>query len=280
MLQAIQYIKKALSPLYPEGEIRVFTRLMLEKLCNIPPYKQLCYKDIKISDFQRKEINSCIERLLHYEPIQYILGETIFQGLSFSLSPAVLIPRPETEELTEIIISNHEKESPTILDIGTGSGCIAVSLAKKIPNSCVFAFDISAQAVSIAKKNALQNDVYITFIQQDVFSPLAEKFPVSFDLIVSNPPYVMCKEKKIMQKNVLDFEPHTALFVPDNNPLVFYKRIAELANERLSDMGTLYLEINPLLSEETVLLIREEGLKNVKVINDLYQKKRFIVAAR
>lgn len=280
MLQAIRHIKNSLSPLYPEGEIRVFTRLILEKLCNIAPYKQLCYKDIKLSDSQRKEINKCTERLLHYEPIQYILGETTFQGLSFSLSPAVLIPRPETEELTEIIISDHKNATPTILDIGTGSGCIAISLAKKIPHSLVYAIEISDQAISIAKKNALRNNVSITFIQQDIFSPLPENIPISFDLIVSNPPYVMCKEKKYMQQNVLGFEPYTALFVPDDNPLLFYKRIAELSNARLSDRGSLYLEINPLLSEETASIIRKEGLNNIKIINDLYQKKRFIIATR
>ncbi|MDD6209066.1 MAG: peptide chain release factor N(5)-glutamine methyltransferase [Bacteroidales bacterium] len=282
MQQAIRHIKNSLSPLYPQGEIRIFTRLILHKLCGIPPYRQLSDKDIKLSESQFHKIEDCLTRLLKEEPIQYILGETEFSNLTFAVTPDVLIPRPETEELVEKILSDQKNKKIKILDIGTGSGCIAITLKKYLRNAEVYAIDISEKAIEIAKLNATHNYIEVSFFQHDIFRPLSQipDFPETFDLIVSNPPYVMEAEKEIMQNNVLNFEPHTALFVPDKTPLLFYRRIAEVAMSYLCKNGSLYLEINALLGQETSRLIEEYGFKDIEIIKDLSNKERFIKARK
>ena len=278
MQPTTEYIKERLSSLYPKGEARVFTRLLLDKVCGVPPHRQLYDKDIKLSDAQAARLNNCIARLLNQEPIQYVLGEAEFFGSVFEVAPGVLIPRPETEELVAHIVAKHKNEVVKILDIGTGSGCIAVSLAKNIANAEVYAIDISEAALSISRTNAARMGVDVTFLQHDIFDelPLAGQF----DIIVSNPPYVMDCERGAMSRNVLDYEPSGALFVPDNDALLFYRRIAEVAIARLTPQGVVYVEINALLGSETATLFTERLFSEVKIIRDISQKERFIEAHR
>jgi release factor glutamine methyltransferase len=221
-----------------------------------------------------------LSELKKEKPIQYILGETEFYGLRFRVNENTLIPRPETEELVELIISDNQitknTNSLTILDIGTGSGCIAISLAKNLSNAKVSAIDVSEKALEMAKKNAEINEVNVNFILADVLkiSTLQEKY----DVIVSNPPYVRNLEKHEIKPNVLEFEPHLALFVEDDDALIFYRKIAELALKNVSENGKLYFEINQYLGKETVELLENLGFKNVKLIKDIYENDRMIFA--
>ncbi len=202
--------------------------------------------------------------MVKYEPIQYIFGKTDFYGFEFLVNPSVLIPRPETEELVELIVHDYAKKSIDILDVGTGSGCIAITLRRLLKKAQVSALDISPEALKIAKRNAGINRVQLTFYE--------------FDVIVSNPPYVMEKEKAEMEKNVLDYEPSLALFVPDDNPLLFYNNIARFAEQKLKKKGYLYFEINAQMGEAVVNMLRMMEFKNVELIQDLSGKDRFVKA--
>jgi release factor glutamine methyltransferase len=226
------------------------------------------------------------------KPIQYILGETEFYGLPFLVNVNTLIPRPETEELVEWIIksTNYEIQSTKlrILDIGTGSGCIAISLAKNIPNAEVSAIDVSEKALATAKKNAEINKIVVNFINVDILkiNDLAElptsnfQLPTQFDIIVSNPPYVRNLEKAEIKPNVLEYEPHLALFVEDTDALLFYRKIANLAKENLSENGQLFFEINQYLGKETVELLEDLGFKNIELKKDIYGNDRMIRSTR
>ena len=211
-------------------------------------------------------------------PIQYLLGKTHFYGLEFEVNENVLIPRPETEELVEWIINENLKADRTkkikILDIGTGSGCIAISLAKNIPNAEVYAIDVSKKAIETAKRNALYNKVEVNFILQNILE--TEVLKCNFDIIVSNPPYVRNLEKEEIKKNVLDYEPHLALFVEDNDALIFYRKIAELAKKNLLENGQLYFEINQYLGKETKDLLENMDFKNIELRKDIYDNDRMI----
>ncbi|WP_141882971.1 peptide chain release factor N(5)-glutamine methyltransferase, partial [Flavobacterium psychrophilum] len=217
-------------------------------------------------------------QLKEQKPIQYILGETQFFGLPFYVNENTLIPRPETEELVEWIIKENLKISSLknlkILDIGTGSGCIAISLAKNLPNASVFAIDVSDKALATAQKNAVLNEVDITFIEKNILQ--TEDLNQEFDIIVSNPPYVRNLEKKEIHKNVLEYEPHLALFVEDNDSLLFYRKITELATRNLSNNGQLYFEINQYLGKETVELLEKYNFKNTTLKKDIYGNDRMI----
>lgn len=221
---------------------------------------------------------SSIKRLETQEPIQYIRGKADFYGLEFFVSSAVLVPRQETELLVDTIIKHTTIQNPFILDLGTGSGCIPITLTKHIPNSQVFALDISLQALEIAKKNAIAQNVEVTFFQGDMQNENCCNSVPLCDVIVSNPPYVCNSEQIKMKQNVLNFEPHIALFVPDKNPLIFYKAIAKIALQKLKQNGILYCEINEALGNETKELFQNFGFSNVKIINDLHGKQRFISA--
>lgn len=213
-------------------------------------------------------------RLLNNEPLQYITGLAYFYDLVFEVNPAVLIPRPETEELADWIIHYQKKNAPKILDIGTGSGCIAVTLAKYIPEATVTAIDISVEACNIAKKNSLHNEVTVEVVPIDI---LKNKFQrKKFDIIVSNPPYIPEKEKTEMSRNVVDFEPSVALFVPDETPLLFYDKISEFALKHLRRKGNLFFEIHENYSVEVSRLLKEKGYKNIVVKKDLQGKDRMI----
>jgi release factor glutamine methyltransferase len=241
--------------------------------------------DMEMDALQLIQWESALSELLNQKPIQYIIGATEFYGLPFLVNENTLIPRPETEELVEWIVAesrNSATGSLKILDIGTGSGCIAISLAKNLPNAEVFAVDVSEKALAVAKKNADTNKVKVNFIQADILkiNDLVElptsnfQLPTHFDIIVSNPPYVRHLEKAEIKPNVLEYEPHLALFVEDTDALLFYRKIAELANENLAEKGKLFFEINQYLGKETLQLLEKFGFNSTELKKDIYGNDR------
>lgn len=275
MKKVIPYIKESLIAYYPESEISGFMRIIIEHVTD-KSYYQALLAEMELTQDQQQKVESIIERLKKHEPIQYILGETEFFGLTFHANKNVLIPRPETEELVELILKENDKIGLSVLDIGTGSGAIAIALAKYMKNADVSAWDISSKALDVATLNSKANSTTISFKQVDALSeyPLDKKF----DIIVSNPPYVLESEKKSMEQNVLDYEPHQALFVPDNDPLLFYKRIADIALNLLNPQGKLYFEINQAKGKEVTDMLEEKGFTNVTLFQDLSNKDRMVRA--
>ena len=269
---------KALLPFYDEMEAESFFYLLLENKHQLRRIDLALDVDSVFSVNEILNWNAILEKLKIQIPIQYIIGTTHFYGLEFFVDENVLIPRPETEELVDWIVKLNSKLSKKknlkILDIGTGSGCIAISLAKNIPNSEVFAIDVSENALAIAKKNAILNKVPVTFLHKNILE--TKDLSQKFDIIVSNPPYVRNLEKAEIKPNVLDNEPHLALFVPDNDPLIFYKKIAELAAANLNPNGQLFFEINQYLGKETQELLESIGLKNIELRKDIYGNDRMI----
>ena len=244
-----QYFINSLEDLYSIEELQSIFYLLAEKLLHLSRIDIALQLDDTLTSGEEINFNQAIDRLKIYEPVQYILGETEFFGYPFLVNKQVLIPRPETEELVSWIIDDVDKKETTILDIGTGSGCIAISLAKKLNSAVVSAIDISNKAIEVAKKNALINNVNVEYSSVDVLNfedklVLQDKWKSKFDIIVSNPPYVRMQEKKLMQLNVIDHEPDIALFVEDDNPLLFYQRIAEVGRKILSKNGEIYFEIH------------------------------------
>ena len=282
MIETVACINRSLKDIYPSGEIRSFTRLMLEHVCGLPPYLLAVSKDKELSDAQKRAVHRIVERLRQWEPIQYILGETSFCGLTFRVTPQVLIPRPETEELVERIAGDYAGQQPSVLDIGTGSGCIAVSLAHRLAGSRITALDVSGEALRIAAGNARRNHLEVSFVRADVLSggQAGEAIAGKFDLIAANPPYVKESEKAGMEKNVLLYEPPVALYVADNDPLIFYRAIARLSQKKLKDGGAVYFEINALLGKETTEALKEEGFARITLMHDITGKDRFIKAQR
>ncbi len=268
----------ALSSLYDKEEASSFFYLVLEKLHQLKRVDLALQPELHFTDKEILVWNAILEKLQLEIPIQYILGSTHFYGLEFNVNQNVLIPRPETEELVDWIVSNHKNNHSThqikIVDIGTGSGCIAISLAKNITNAVVFAIDVSEKALATAKKNADKNVAAVTFIQADILETNDLKIP--FDIIVSNPPYVRNLEKAEIKKNVLEHEPHLALFVEDSDALLFYRKIAELAQKNLCQNGELYFEINQYLGKETVALLEKMSFKNIELRKDIYGNDRMI----
>ncbi len=259
---------------YGKQEAQSLSFLLLENLFSLSRSEILTGKEIKNVE-EIPLLNSYLERLLRFEPIQYILGSTEFYGYPFGVNPSVLIPRPETEELVQLIISENKKKSPlSILDIGTGSGCIAITLKKELPQALVYAMDISVDALDTARKNAALNNVAISFLHNDILS--SETIIPETTIIVSNPPYVMLGEKQLMKANVLEHEPHLALFVEENNPLIFYKAIAEKAKKYLLQGGRIYFEINEQFGKETAEVLAEAGFKQVRILKDLHDKDRMV----
>jgi release factor glutamine methyltransferase len=275
-----------LSPIYDSGEAESFFYLILEDKNQLKRIDLALNPDMTFSNEEIQLWNTILEELKKEIPIQYLLGKTSFYGLDFEVNPAVLIPRPETEELVEWIIESNSKierlKNLKILDIGTGSGCIAISLAKNISNAEVFAIDVSEKALATAKKNAEINDVKVTFIEKNILEVVTlsavEGLEQQFDIIVSNPPYVRELEKQEIKKNVLDNEPHLALFVEDNDALVFYRKIAELAQKNLSENGQLFFEINQYLGKEMLELLEKMNFKNIELRKDIYGNDRMIKA--
>ncbi|MDR1646053.1 MAG: peptide chain release factor N(5)-glutamine methyltransferase [Tannerellaceae bacterium] len=279
MIETITYIHHSLKDVYPPEEIRSFTRLIMEHVCGIQPYQLLMGKGKELSGMEAHTVREMAERLRQGEPVQYVVGQTSFCGLTFRVDQRALIPRPETEELVACILKDYEGKKARILDIGTGSGCIAVTLARKLPGSEVTAIDVSEDALNLARENAQINEASVSFLRTDILDRRQDgKVGGPFDLIVSNPPYVRESEKAGMERNVLLYEPAQALFVPDDDPMVFYRAIARFAGGRLQENGSLYFEINAQLGRETLNILAAEGYAKQELIRDLSGKDRIIKA--
>jgi release factor glutamine methyltransferase len=247
--------------------------MLCEEVLSIPKSKLIIAEDMDLTIEKTNQLYNCLERLKKHEPIQYVLGKTKFCNLNFSVNESVLIPRPETEELVNIILKN-ELGNKTVLDIGSGSGCIAVSLAKHSPKAKVTALDICKDAIELSQRNAKENDVNLEFINADILNYKSDK---KYDSIVSNPPYVIELEKKHMSKNVLDYEPELALFVKNDDPLQFYKAILDFAKNSLNKNGEIYFEINESYKDKIMELVNNYGYSNVDCKLDVFGKYRFCV---
>lgn len=276
-----EYYLQELKKLYPKQEATSLLDVLLEGLLNISRTSRAANPDHRLSESEILEVHFGVKELKKYRPVQYILNHAHFFGLDLYVDERVLIPRSETEELAETIVKSYHNYPPQkVLDIGTGSGCIALALKKSFPSARVWGLDVSIQALEVAKKNAASLGMDVRFISGDInkMSDLDE-LP-DFDLIVSNPPYVKKSEKKNMQKNVLDHEPEQALFVDDNNPLLFYRKIAVFAKENLENNGRLFLEINERFGEDCTELLTEHGFSNVILRQDLFGKNRIVSAVQ
>ena len=272
-----KHIKENLGSYYPAGEVAAFTRIIATEILGIPQMTFFLKENVELTHEQEATLEDAIKRLQKYEPIQYIQGYSDFCGLRFKVTPATLIPRPETSELVEWVAS-EATGNERILDIGTGSGCIAVSLANKMPQSEVTAWDISNEALAVATENSRSNGTEVLFEQVDILSNRPEE--KQFDIIVSNPPYIKENEKSAMHSNVLDWEPHTALFVPDSDPLLFYRTIAKKGLTLLKPGGTLYFEINRAHGAETADMLADYGYNNIELRKDFADNDRMIKAEK
>lgn len=270
---------RRLTPLYDEGEARAVVRYMLEIGCSLDTADIYCTDDDAIPQAQTAKIEAMMRRLAKGEPVQYVTGTATFMGRNFAVKPGVLIPREETAGLCGIVKERAGTWETNILDIGTGSGCIAITLALDLPQAHVTAWDISPTALETARRNArtLGADVEVT--RQDMLNAPGDDRR-RWDIIVSNPPYVCRKERVSMHRNVLDYEPAEALFVPDGDPLKFYRAITAYATKALAAGGSLFFEINPLYSDELAYMVAGAGLADVRIINDDYGKKRYLSARR
>ena len=270
-------IHNELSGLYPTGELATLTRIITTELLGVSQMAFYLKDDITLTAGQQTLLHNAIERLKKQEPIQYILGYSDFCGLRFKVTPATLIPRPETSELVEWI-SGEATGCERILDIGTGSGCVAVSLAHKLPQSKVTAWDISANALTIATENSRAHGTNITIAQVDILAHRSTD--EQFEIIVSNPPYIKEIEKEQMEANVLNWEPHTALFVPNSDPLLFYRTIAQKGVNMLAPGGRLYFEINRAHGKETIEMLAAFGYTNIELRKDIFGNDRMIKATK
>lgn len=274
----VSHIRSILQKCYSRQEAACLSRIVCCEMLGLSPVDFYLGKDMTLSPKEVQELDNILSRLCKFEPIQYVQGAAPFMGHLFKVSPGVLIPRPETEELVRMML----KEIPAgsrILDIGTGSGCIAVSLSKALPDAQVVAWDVSERALSIARDNNAALQASVQFVLHDVFAPLRDT-EECYDVIVSNPPYVLEQEKEAMERNVLDWEPASALFVPNDEPLLFYHRIAELGRDMLAPGGMLYFEINRAFGTATVAMLGELGYMNARVVKDFSGNDRFVIAER
>lgn len=272
---ALNQIAGGLQNIIPDDEINSISQAILERVTKQSLAKLLLYPERPLTRQQENEVEKIVHRLKKNEPLQYIFGETSFYGLKFNIDKRALIPRPETAELVEWVLNDNKTNvSKSILDIGTGSGCIAVTLAKKLPKSYVSAFDISGDALSLAKENAQCNNVQIDFEQMDIIHP--QTISKKWDIIVSNPPYITEHEKDGMAANVLDYEPHQALFVSNNDPLIFYRSIAVFAKQHLKHSGQLFFEINRSFGKKTVDMLADTGFTQVELKQDISGNDRMI----
>ena len=298
--QLDKYLQSELSDCYSAPEIKALSRIIFEELREGLPamlstdkinhLSGSCHKEatflgaetgntpVQASwDLVRRDaLSEIVERLKRREPVQYVLGRTEFYGLMFRVNPDVLIPRPETEELVEWVLEDVSLKPVSVLDVGTGSGCIAVTLAKKLKRGDVYACDNSSKALAIASCNARENGTEVHFFEQDILRPFAGHG--KYDVVVSNPPYVLESEKGQMEENVLLFEPSNALFVPNHSPLLFYERLADLSHEILNPGGGLYFEINARKGEEVRTMLLKKGYRDVELRNDLSGNPRMVRA--
>jgi release factor glutamine methyltransferase len=274
MKKTLNSIREQLSTFYPKEEIRSVSLWIAEFVTKCSPTQLLAF-DVELTSEWELQINEIIEKLRKHYPIQYIIGEVEFCDLRFSVNENVLIPRPETAELVLWIL--QETKAKTILDIGTGSGCISISLAKKIESAQIYAFDVSTLAIEVAKKNAIKNGVKnIHFQEVNILKPYEGE--EKYDLIVSNPPYITQKEKQDMQKQIIDFEPNIALFVEDEEPLIFYEKIAKFAQQHLQKNGFLFFEINRQFGREIISLLKNLNFSEIELKKDSFGNNRMIKA--
>ena len=274
LCQTITIARRQLADKYPEREIESLVRILVKHYA--PAFGGIC--NAAVHPAAEQQILSAVDELKKYRPIQYILGETEFYRLQFEVNPDVLIPRPETEELVDWIVRGYDKNAAlTIVDIGAGSGCIAVALKVNFPNATAWAVDVSEKALSVAQRNAEKNNVEINCLKKDALKDGMMGFEAnSIDIIVSNPPYVTPSEKQYMMPNVLDYEPHCALFVPENDPLIFYKHIAAFGKESLKKGGKIFFEINEAYPEEVAEILKQQGFSDVAPRKDINDKWRMV----
>lgn len=278
--------RQGLIKLYDIKELEAITLLAISETANLSKAKIKAFPELELPSQQSEKLKDILNQLITGKPIQYILGKTEFYGLTFYVNQSVLIPRPETEELVEwalsslrLAVSSGQLTAGSILDIGAGSGCIAISLKKNLPDFKVSAIDISTDALKTAKDNAKLNEVYIDFIEADILNIKSEIEIPQFEIMISNPPYVTLHDKTQMHTNVTNFEPHTALFVPENDPLLFYKAIADFAAAHLVPNGLLFFEINESYGQQIVELLTQKGFKNVELRKDMSGRDRMIKAS-
>ena len=284
--EIILIYRNQLRDLYEEGELSQVIFLVFEHVKNFSKIDIHLRKDELLSDSEKIKLENILSELKLNMPVQYVLGYAWFSGMKFKVNEHVLIPRQETEELVEWISKKIEDEVRerkfdfNILDVCTGSGCIAIALKKKFPSANIFALDISEEALAVARENSKLNQAEVSFIQSDILRTPNFNLPTNYDLIVSNPPYVLESEKQILNKNVLDYEPHLALFVKDNDPLIFYNSISDFAFHHLKPGGKLYFEINEAKGKEVEDLLLMKGFFNVIVKKDLNEKVRMASAIK
>lgn len=276
--EAILLLRSELNAYYDSREIEGMTRIIFEDVLLWQPIDIVMRENEQLPEFFNNRLGKIIERLKCFEPLQYILGKARFHGHSFAVTPAVLIPRPETEQLVDMIIDENPDSDLEVLDIGTGSGCIAISLARALKFAQVTATDIYPTALEVAKQNATALKTRVKFIEQDIHTCRAPS--EAWDIIVSNPPYITEQEKTVMERNVLDYEPHSALFVPDDDPMLFYRPITAYSCRALKNGGRLYLEINRAMGNLVGETLQRAGLSNIQVHNDFNGNNRFITATK
>jgi len=275
--EAIEQLKSGLAGVAEPQEVQAMIRVICEDVFNYDPVDVALRQESELPGFAPQRIADIIARLQRHEPLQYIVGSARFHGHRFKVTPAVLIPRPETEQLVDLVIDENPASDLRVLDMGTGSGCIAISLARALKFAQVDALDVSRDALAIARENAAALKVKVRFFESDMLLPQPS---AQYDIIVSNPPYICWNEREAMDRNVKDYEPGQALFVPDNDPLLFYKAIARYAGESLERGGRLYLEINQRFGAEVKRLLEDSGLDEVRIIEDSYGKVRFAAAVK
>ena len=275
---SVSHIRRALQESYSVQEAANLSRIVCCEMLGQTTIDYYLGKDIILSSKEMQKLNGILARLLNFEPIQYIQGTARFLERSYHVAPGVLIPRPETEELVEVMLREIPSDA-RILDIGTGSGCIAISLSKAFPNAKVTAWDVSEDALCIARRNNDDLQALVCFVKQDVLAWRGDGGQC-YDVIVSNPPYITESEKQDMERNVLDWEPFSALFVPNNDPLLFYRRIGELGRMMLVDGGRLYFEINRAYGEATAMMLCGQGYTGIRILKDISGNDRFVIAER
>lgn len=281
---AIKNLKKKLEHLYPDDEALAIAKMAVGETCHIPKWQLALQGKTALSEAAVAELQAIEAALMQAQPVQYVLKKTWFYGDEWKVNPHVLIPRPETEELVQRVLSdmNHHKDNlphPLVCDIGTGSGCIAISIKKNFPQADVYAVDVSEDALGVAMDNAASLNASVNFFQLNFLDRSKWLALARFDYIVSNPPYVLKTEISSMHANVLQFEPHLALFVQDDDPLIFYRAIAEFGQEHLKNNRKIFVEINEAMGKETAALFAQHGYDNIRLLKDMQGKNRFVTAS-
>ena len=281
--EARTVLTKELNNLYDSDELKNIVGLIIEHITNMPRMEQVKNKATFLTCTQLESLDTITERLKKNEPVQYVLGEAWFAGMKFKVNKNVLIPRPETEELVDWIIKeamSHELRAASILDVGTGSGCIPITLKKKLPQTTITAIDVCSEALFTATENAIELNTEVNFILLDFLDEEKWNELEQYDIIVSNPPYVKQSEKETMHERIITFEPHKALFVPDNDALIFYEKLCDFSLTHLKPGGSIFVEINESLGQDVMNLFQGKGFTSVEIKKDLQEKDRMVKASK